>query len=173
VVNLLILTISFVIIYSQFAFLGYTGNIDLKNPEIIFSYIEDYKEHIASNQPAPEHPARCFFGIYISDGNRRAINTYNLKKRGYLGTTSMDAELSLIMANQALARPGSFILDPFVGTGSFLFTTSHFGAFSMGSDIDGRQIRNPKGNTDVFSNVKQYNLAGRVLDTVVCDIGCI
>ena len=63
------------------------------------------------------------------------------------------------------------ILDPFVGTGSFLFTTSHFGAFSMGSDIDGRQIRNPKGKTDVFSNVKQYNLGGRVLDTVVCDIG--
>jgi tRNA (guanine10-N2)-methyltransferase len=37
--------------------------------------------------------------------------------------------------------PGSFVYDPFVGTGSFLLTSAQFGAFTMGSDIDGRQIR--------------------------------
>jgi tRNA (guanine10-N2)-methyltransferase len=53
----------------------------------------------------------------------------------------MDPELSLIMANMALVKPGSFVLDPFVGTGSFLISCSHFGAFTIGADIDGRQLR--------------------------------
>ena len=81
----------------------------------------------------------------------------------------MDAELSLVMANQALAAPGKIVYDPFVGTGSFLFTCAHFGSFTMGSDIDGRQIRG-KGKAGVHSNIEQYNLQGRVLDALVFDI---
>lgn len=81
----------------------------------------------------------------------------------------MDAELSLVMANQALAAPGKIVYDPFVGTGSFLFTCAHFGAFTMGSDIDGRQIRG-KGKSGVHTNIEQYNLQGRVLDALVFDI---
>jgi tRNA (guanine10-N2)-methyltransferase len=73
------------------------------------------------------------------------------------------------MANQALATPGKVVYDPFVGTGSFLFTCAHFGSFTMGSDIDGRQIRG-KGKAGVHSNIEQYNLQGRVLDALVFDI---
>jgi tRNA (guanine10-N2)-methyltransferase len=82
----------------------------------------------------------------------------------------MDAELSLIMANQALARPGSIILDPFVGTGSFLISCSHFGAFTLGSDIDGRQIKGTGEKTGIQSNISQYSLGNRVLGTLVSDI---
>ena len=88
----------------------------------------------------------------------------------------MDAELSLIMANQAQAAPGKLIYDPFVGTGSFLFTCAHFGAFTLGSDIDGRQIRGKTGSaggvagSSVKSNIEQYNLQGRVLDSLVFDV---
>lgn len=32
----------------------------------------------------------------------------------------MDAQLSMIMANQALVKPYSFVYDPFVGTGNKL-----------------------------------------------------
>lgn len=81
----------------------------------------------------------------------------------------MDAELSLVMANQALAAPGKLVYDPFVGTGSFLFTCAHFGAYTLGSDIDGRQIRG-KGKAGIHSNIEQYNLQGRVLDTLVFDV---
>ena len=31
--------------------------------------------------------------------------------------------------------------DPFVGTGSMLYAVAHWGAYVLGSDIDGRQIR--------------------------------
>jgi tRNA (guanine10-N2)-methyltransferase len=53
----------------------------------------------------------------------------------------MDAELSLIMANMAKVSSGSLMYDPFCGTGSFPIIASHFGAYSLGADIDGRQIR--------------------------------
>jgi tRNA (guanine10-N2)-methyltransferase len=77
----------------------------------------------------------------VADGNRDAVQAFSLKKRLYLGTTSMDAELSLVMANMGLADSGKIIYDPFVGTGSFLCTCSYFGAYTFGADIDGRQIR--------------------------------
>ena len=51
----------------------------------------------------------------------------------------MDSELSLISANQALIKPGFLMYDPFVGTGSFLVAAAYFGAFVLGSDIDGRK----------------------------------
>jgi hypothetical protein len=42
--------------------------------------------------------------IQICDGQRRLVDTFDLRKRAYIGNTSMDAEVSLLMANQALVR---------------------------------------------------------------------
>lgn len=109
-------------------------------------------------------------GRFIASGARDLVQKYDLKKRSYLGTTSMDAELSLVTANMALARPGSFILDPFVGTGSFLVSCSHFGAVTIGSDIDGRQIRGSKENSGIQANISQYSLENLIIGQVVCDI---
>jgi tRNA (guanine10-N2)-methyltransferase len=125
-------------IIEEFQYLPFQGPIDLKNPNVTLCYYEDYG-------PLPlkdsKMPLEVYFGVFVAHGNRSAANIFDLRHREYLGTTSMDPLLSLVMANMALARPGSLILDPFVGTGSFLLCCSHFGAFTMGSDIDGRQIR--------------------------------
>jgi len=43
--------------------------------------------------------------------------------------------------SQAQARPGMLILDPFVGTGGLLIPCSHFGAQTIGADIDIRTLR--------------------------------
>ncbi|KAJ3043779.1 hypothetical protein HDV00_004186 [Rhizophlyctis rosea] len=153
----------------QFSFLGWDGKIDLKTPDETFGYFEDYGNHAEKGQPAPEKPRRVIFGRLIGTGNRKIVNKYDLKKRQYIGITSMDAELSLIMANQALVRSGSFVLDPFVGTGSFLITCAHFGAYTIGSDIDGRQIRGKDGKS-IVSNGKQYNVTGRIVDNLVTDL---
>lgn len=48
----------------------------------------------------------------------------------------MDAQLSFIMANQALIKNGDLIMDPFVGTGSLLVAAACFGAYVIGTDID-------------------------------------
>ncbi|CAO0802297.1 unnamed protein product [Mucor circinelloides] len=153
-------------IINSFSYLGFQGVIDMKDPDVQFHVLADYGFENGTERPAPIH---IYMGRLIATGSRDLVNLYNLKKRKYLGTTSMDAELSLVMANQALAAPGKIVYDPFVGTGSFLFTCAHFGSFTMGSDIDGRQIRG-KGKSGVQSNIEQYNLQGRVLDALVFDI---
>ena len=103
---------------------------------------------------------------------RALVDRYSLKKREYLGTTSMDAELSLVMANVARVRPGSLVYDPFVGTGSLLMAASHFGALTVGSDIDGRQIRGGGGcpAASLHSNIAQYGLERCVLGGLVFDV---
>jgi tRNA (guanine10-N2)-methyltransferase len=47
----------------------------------------------------------------------------------------MDAEIALIMANQALVQRGKLVYDPFVGTGSILVAAAHFGAMTMVSSL--------------------------------------
>ena len=66
---------------------------------------------------------------------------YNLKLRPYLGPTSTDHELALLMANQGQVSAGDFVYDPFVGTGSIATALQHFGAFVFGSDLDIRVIK--------------------------------
>ena len=66
---------------------------------------------------------------------------YDLKRRIYLGPTSLDHELAFIMANLALIRSGMMVLDPFVGTGSILVALGHLGAMCFGTDIDLRVLQ--------------------------------
>lgn len=63
----------------------------------------------------------------MADGNRGQINEISLKTRKFIGNTSMDATLSLLMANQAMVKQGDLVYDPFVGTGSLLVAAAKFG----------------------------------------------
>ncbi len=64
------------------------------------------------------------------------------------------------MANQALARPGAIMLDPFVGTGSILVSCGHFQSVCFGTDIDWLVLHGKtKGATaNVMDNFRQYKL---------------
>ncbi|POY73987.1 hypothetical protein BMF94_2798 [Rhodotorula taiwanensis] len=109
-----------------------------------------------------------WLGRKICDTSRHLIDVFDLKKRAYIGTTSMESEASLLMANQALAAPGKWIYDPFAGTGSMLLTASAFGACTFGSDIDGRQIRGKK--TGIRHSAEQYGVWNRILDCYTFDM---
>jgi tRNA (guanine10-N2)-methyltransferase len=61
----------------------------------------------------------------------------------------MDHEMSLIMCNMGLARPGALVYDPFVGTGSILLAAALRGALTMGCDIDLKLLR--EGKADVHN----------------------
>lgn len=39
----------------------------------------------------------------------------------------MDAQLSVLMANQAQVKPNDIVIDPFVGSGSLLVAAAEFG----------------------------------------------
>ena len=59
----------------------------------------------------------------------------SFQTRRFIGNTTMDPQLSLLMSNLALVRNGGLVLDPFVGTGSLLVAAAQFGGYVMGGDI--------------------------------------
>ncbi len=108
--------------------------MDAKNHTHEFHILEDYGDH---PNTVPEAPLRVFFGRLIAHGQRHLIKHYAVKDRVFIGNTSMDAQLSLIMANQAQVmsnynyslsiyyfffaqvKAGSVVFDPFAGTGKY------------------------------------------------------
>lgn len=100
----------------------------------------------------------------LPDSVGGALRTLTLKERRYLGPTSMDHELACLMCNQAHVRPGTLVLDPFVGTGSILLAAASYGARVVGSDIDLRVLRDGKVDeagcqVNVYTNFRDYGLA--------------
>ncbi|KAJ5665969.1 uncharacterized protein N7477_008417 [Penicillium maclennaniae] len=146
-------------------------------PPLQFIVMEEYigdTEASALGVSRITEPRKVFLGRFIANSARDAIDKYDLKKRQYISTTSMDAELSLVTANMALAAPGKVLYDPFVGTGSFMVAASHFGALTFGSDIDPRSFRGKdeeKGmGKNVQANFKQYGIESKFLDTFTSDL---
>ncbi|PIA47671.1 hypothetical protein AQUCO_01400347v1 [Aquilegia coerulea] len=141
-----------------FTYIPFKGRVNLKNPDHKFWLIET-DEYGSNNGLPPVVQRRLFFGREVGAADRKLLPTYQLKSRKYLGPTAMDAEMAFLMANQALATPGKLVYDPFVGTGSILVAAAHFGAMTMGADIDIRVVRDGRGpECNVWSNFKQYGL---------------
>jgi len=146
----------------SFSYLGFEGPILMNGAEQTFCIFEDYDWGVST-------PKQIYFGRMVGGSQRDAINTYSLKKRNYISTTSMDSELALVTANITLAAPGKLFYDPFVGTGSFPIACSHFGAVTMGSDLDGRMVRGKSGR-NIITNFQQYGLLERYLDSFISDL---
>lgn len=164
-------------IIKSFAYMDLTGPVQLKNPPLQFIAMEEYigdPEAAALGIPRSKEPRKVFLGRFISKSARDVIDKYDLKKRQYISTTSMDAELSLVTANMALAAPGKIFFDPFVGTGSFMIAASHFGALTFGSDIDPRSFRGKDEEKELGKNIKanfkQYDIESKFLDTFTSDL---
>ena len=149
-------------IIEDFDWLLLEGPICSKDAELQLFLFEWYRLYVSE-------PDEVFFGRWIGSSGRHAINTFDLKKRCYISTTSMDAELALVTANIALASPSKIFYDPFMGSGGFSIACAHFGAVAVGSDIDGRSIRGQTGQ-NVVANFKQYGLSGLHLDDFVADL---
>ncbi|KAK4183116.1 S-adenosyl-L-methionine-dependent methyltransferase [Podospora australis] len=145
-------------IINSFAYLGFAGPIKMRGADQEFILFEDW---IFNSTPLgiPD-PKHFYFGRYLGTGARDLPKKLDLKKRRYISTTSMDAELALVTANLALAAPGKIMYDPFCGTGSFPIACAQFGAVAFGSDIDGRSIRGDEKKKTLRGNFEQYGLVG-------------
>lgn len=139
-------------------YIPFQGKVNLKKPQYKFWLIESDSEVVSNGLP-PAMQKLVFFAREIGVSDRTLLTKYELSRRKYLGPTAMDAEIAFLMVNQALVKPGKFVYDPFVGTGSILVAATHFGAITMGEDIDLRVVRDGRGpDCNVWSNFKQYNL---------------
>ncbi|XP_069463607.1 tRNA (guanine(10)-N2)-methyltransferase homolog isoform X2 [Ambystoma mexicanum] len=159
------------------AFLPFKGKVNLRNADHIFCLLEDYG---LDPNNIPQQPLDVFFGRWIADGQRDLINSYSVKKRHFIGNTSMDACLAFIMANHARVKDHDIVYDPFVGTGGLLIPSAHFGAYVCGMDIDYNTVhgigkasrknqkwRGPDEN--IRANLRQYGLEKYYLDVFVSD----
>ncbi|KAL9693583.1 hypothetical protein quinque_012868 [Culex quinquefasciatus] len=158
-------------------YLPVTGPVNLKTPDVHFWYIEFWGLDPTN---VPEAPLDVLFGRWVADGRRDMINEISLKKRKFIGNTSMDPQLSLLMANQGLVRQGDLVLDPFVGSGSLLVAAAKFGAYVLGSDIDYMTVHGKSKPTrvnqkvreadeNIYANLKQYGCEDRFVDVLISD----
>ncbi|XP_028579176.2 tRNA (guanine(10)-N(2))-methyltransferase TRMT11 isoform X2 [Podarcis muralis] len=158
-------------------FLPFEGKVNLKKPNHIFWLLEDYG---MDPNNIPEQPLDLYFGRWIADGQRDLIESYSVKRRHFIGNTSMDACLAFLMANHGRVKPNDVVFDPFVGTGGLLIASAHFGAYVCGTDIDYNTVhglgkasrknqkwRGPDEN--IRANLRQYGLEKHYLDVLVSD----
>lgn len=157
---------------ANFAFLDLPGPVQMKNFTHEFLLIRETEldptgsplyprhGHLGKGNIIPEHDARlplaCYFGRILV--TRETLEQYHLKRRAYLGPTSMDSELSFIMTNLGHLQKSSVVLDPFVGTGSILVSCALRGAYCVGTDIDIRVLRGRSKDENVYSNFAQFQL---------------
>ncbi|KAM5354368.1 hypothetical protein ACJ41O_001017 [Fusarium nematophilum] len=153
---------------NSFRFLGFKGPVKMSNPNELFTIFEMWPFN--SVPLGIPDPTTIYLGRLVANSSRDMVIKFDLKKRGYISTTSMDSELALVTANIALAAPGKLFYDPFVGTGSFPIACAHFGALSWGSDIDGRSIRGEGGKKSLRGNFEQYGLTACLGDVFSADL---
>jgi len=162
-------------------YLPIAGEVSLNNPGREFSYLEFWglRPNEIRDQ-TPDNPFNIFFGLKIGEGQRHLITKQSIKTRKFIGNTTMDPQLSLLMANLGMVEEGRLVLDPFVGTGSLLLAAAEFKGFVFGGDIDYLTLHarsRPSRVTDKVRavdesmeiNFKEYGLSAWYGDVIVGD----
>ena len=170
-------------IINSFRYLDFRGKIMMKGAEVELALLEEWLPLTVECDIAarPEQTVdkiagtslrRVFLARKIGDSSRGLREKHDLKKRPYISTTSMDAELALLTASMALASSGKIFLDPFVGTGGFMVAAAELGALVLGSDIDGRSFRGKGLGLDkgVGANLQRYGLTPLFGDCFTSDL---
>ena len=122
-------------IQELFSSVGHAGVVNYRAPDVTFSLCIAHDKN-----------TRCvldaFYCILVAaSGRTEFMDEYSLKKRRYIGTTSMPPELCFLMSNLAKVDTASLVWDPFCGTGSTLVAAGALGSrLCFGSDMDGRNL---------------------------------
>ncbi|EPB68909.1 hypothetical protein ANCCEY_12004 [Ancylostoma ceylanicum] len=104
--------------------------VDLENPCNTFTILEEYTD---AHKSEPDQLVLCRL---IGHGQYKLKSQYDIKKRRYIGNTTMDPELAFIQSNISSVKTDDLVLDPFVGTGGLLLPAAHFGAYVVGTEIN-------------------------------------
>ncbi|XP_075246495.1 tRNA (guanine(10)-N(2))-methyltransferase TRMT11-like [Convolutriloba macropyga] len=109
-------------------------NVNLNSPGVILHLLEDwdYETGVIKN---------CFLGVSLPCDERSKVTTqFSIKKRRFIGNTTMDPVLSACMSNMAGVKNGDLVLDPFVGTGGIVLLCGYHGGNCIGSDLDYKTV---------------------------------
>lgn len=141
------------------------GPVRLRNPDQTFVVVED----VGLRRDRPLPPRRLFMGRLVGGGAKALVSKLDLKKRSFLGPTSLVPQLALLMANLARVTRGAFVMDPFAGTGSVAVAVAELGGEVLAADIDLRVLRGKQGRT-MTTMFRAYGLG--VPEVVRMDNSC-
>ncbi|PWN34696.1 tRNA guanosine-2'-O-methyltransferase [Meira miltonrushii] len=166
--------------------LAFKGPINLQTPMVNWCYSEEWTEPNNVDQwegydgyeKGPSGQNQRLIAVHtgrkICDGIARdLIGIMDVKKRAYIGNTTMESSMSLVQASMALAGPGKLFYDPFAGTGSLLLAAAAYGAHVLASDIDARMMRgknSAKGSLGILRSAKQYGTEHLFIDSLCFDV---
>lgn len=168
---------------------SFPGKVRMKNSDFELWIMEDaFPVNGHGFAKTHKEPRQVLLGRKIAEGCASLGQKYSLKRRRYIGPTSMDAELSFIMANMAQVRPDALVMDPFCGTGGVMVACAVLGAHVIGADINLLALRGKGQGSTIAANFDQYGLTpplalcrsdvlyspfrrrrGGWLDAIVCD----
>lgn len=136
---------------------SFPGTVRMKDPDHELWILEDAFPRRGHGTTDEKGSRQVLLGRKIASGQGHLGAKYSLKRRNYIGPTSMDAELSFVMANMAHVEENHLINDPFCGTGGILIACAAHGAFVIGGDINLLALRG-KGAATISANFTQYGL---------------
>ena len=136
---------------------SFPGKVRMKDPDYELWILEDAFPKHGHGSTHKDRIRQIFVGRRIAFGQGHIGSKYSLKKRSYIGPTSMDAELSFVMANMAHVKENDLVNDPFCGTGSIMVACAALKAFVVGGDINILALRG-KEEATIASNFDQYGL---------------
>lgn len=140
---------------------SFPGRVQLRGADVEICILEDaFPERGHGYKVEREGPRQVFVGRKVADGQGGIGTKYSLKRRRYIGPTSMDAELAFVMANMAAVGKNSLVLDPFCGTAGILVACRAVGAHVVGGDINILTLRGKGKNANIGANFEQYKLGG-------------
>ena len=149
---------------------SFKGAVNLTSPQHDFLYLEDnfdYHDRVTIASAKQGYlkgsegfasiesqylPLRALFGRVVASGDEYIGDTYSLKTRPFIGTTTMDPVAAHCTAVAAMIGPGDVVLDPFCGTGGLLVSCASLGATvveaprDVGGGIRTAAVRDPFGN---------------------------
>lgn len=140
---------------------SFPGRVKLRGADVEICILEDafpvnghgYKEE-------KDGPRQVLLGRKVADGCGFIGSKYSLKRRRYIGPTSMDAELAFVMANMAGVGKDDLVLDPFCGTAGIIVACKALGAHVVGGDINILALRGKGEDANIAANFRQYGMQG-------------
>ena len=115
--------------------------VKLNNPDHELVLLEDCRslesDPSAGQPQAPRH-VYLLLKVYSSTSPtvRELAEWSDVKKRAFIGTTTMPSKRALLMSNLGLVGKGMTVLDPFCGSGGLLISSALLGAKVVGADVD-------------------------------------
>lgn len=122
-----------------------THPVALEGPAHRIWLLED-RRVLQGGLPLPQPPPRFRLLFRLESASpdiRDTVAALDLRKRAFLGSSTLPPDRALVLCNLALARPDvttPVLLDPFCGAGGVLLAGAAVGARVVGSELDAKTL---------------------------------